>query len=99
MLGVSPEAKHTEGRGKADIQMEKDRKGGTNGMLLLTKLSLPRHQVTLSQIPPSQKEMQGVEDTPSLQARPCADFKLIVDLYGPNDILHWPVEPIFLRFG
>jgi hypothetical protein len=39
--------------------MEKDRKGRTNGMLLLTKLLLLRHQVTLSQIPLPRRRRRG----------------------------------------
>jgi hypothetical protein len=61
-MGVSPRAKHTEEGGKADIQMEKDRKGRKNGMLLLTKLLLLRHQVTLSP-----REVQSAIQTVSMK--------------------------------
>jgi hypothetical protein len=99
-VGGSPEAEPSKegGGGKGKILIGRERKDKF-GKLLMTKLLTPRHQVTLSQIPPSQKETQGVEDTPSLQARPRADSKLIVDPYGPNIVLHWPVKPTFLRFG
>jgi hypothetical protein len=51
----------------------KAEKGRTKGKLLLTKLLLPRHQVTLSQIPPSQKEMWGTESKPHFPACPHAN--------------------------
>ena len=63
-------AECTRRGGKTDNQIMKDRKGMTNGKLLLTKLLLPRHQVTLSQIPPSQKEMWGAESKPHFPACP-----------------------------
>jgi hypothetical protein len=63
---------HEEG-GETDNQLRKTEKGKTNGKLMLTKLLLLRHQVTLSQIPPSQKEMWGAESKPHFPACPHAN--------------------------
>ena len=52
---------------------DKDRKRLERLIWVMTKLKGPRHQVTLSQIPSSQKEMWGVKNNPHFQARPRAD--------------------------
>jgi hypothetical protein len=59
-----------EGEGKTDDRIVKGRKRNDNGKLMLNKLMLPRHQVTLSQIPPSQKEMWGAESKPHFPVCP-----------------------------
>ena len=49
---------------------DEDRKRRKRLLKVMTKLKGPRHQVTLSQIPSSQKEMWGVENNPHFQAHP-----------------------------
>jgi hypothetical protein len=74
-LGVCLKADPAKGGGGEVLIFEwgKAEKGKTKGKLLLTKLLLPRHQVTLSQIPPSQKEMWGAESKPHFPACPHAN--------------------------
>jgi hypothetical protein len=66
-------AEPTKGGGNADILTDEDRKRLERLIWVMTKLKSPRHQVTLSQIPSSQKEMWGVKNNPHFQARPRAD--------------------------
>jgi hypothetical protein len=48
-----------KGGGRQIIKLWKGRKRNDNGKLMLTKLMLPRHQVTLSQIPPPRRKCGG----------------------------------------
>ena len=55
---------------------------------MMTKLKGPSPLVTLSQIPPSQKETWGAESNPCFQAHPHANSKWIIVTCGPSDVLH-----------
>src|ERR1700677_3882635 len=52
---------------------DEDRKRRKRLLKVMTKLKGPRHQVTLSQIPPSQKETWGAKSNTHFQARPRAN--------------------------
>ena len=54
----------------------------------MTKLIPPNLRVTLSQVPPSQKETQGAEGALCFHARPRANSKKIVVVCEPADVLH-----------
>ena len=57
---------------------------------MLTKLVPPNLRVTLSQVPPSQKETWGAEGTPSFHTCPHVNSKPSIVICGPSDALHWP---------
>jgi hypothetical protein len=93
MVGVRPEAESAEGGGEVLIfECGKAEKGKTKGKLLLTKLLLLSHQVTLSQIPPSQKEMWGAESKPHFPACPHANSSCTSVLKCLRGGLHDPNE-------
>ena len=56
----------------------------------MTKLLPPNLRVTLSQVPPSQKEMWGAEGPPRFHVRPRTNSKPSVVICEPSDALHWP---------
>ena len=55
---------------------------------MLTKLIPPNLRVTLSQVPPSQKEMQGAESTLRFHVRPRTNSKLSSAICEPGGAPH-----------
>jgi hypothetical protein len=91
------QAESTRKGGKTDIQIEKDRKKQEMLLKVLTKLKCLRYQVTLSQIPPSQKETYGVKSNSRFTAHPHTNSSISV-AYEPAGDLCWPVKLAFQQF-
>jgi hypothetical protein len=63
----------------------------------MTKLLSPNLRVTLSQVPPSQKEMWGAEGTPRFPVRPHTHSIQLSLPCEPTGVLHWlaiPASPL-----
>ena len=73
--------------GRLIFELGINRKRQKGLLSMLTNLKGPRHQVTLSQIPPSQKERQGVKNSPSLQVCPHTNSSISV-AYEPAGNMH-----------
>ena len=74
---LSLRAKPHKGGKHLNLIEEREKKS-ILGFTVLTKLKHANNAVTLSQIPPSQKEMQGMKNSPSLQTCPCVNSKGII---------------------
>ena len=65
----------------------KEHKNITKYYKVLTNLIVPNLRVTLSQVPPSQKEMQGVEGTLHFHTHPHANSKKSFVACEPANVL------------
>jgi hypothetical protein len=74
-----------EGGENADLIAGK-RENMKNLIGVMTKLLIPKPQVTLSQVPPSKKETWGAESNPSFPAHPRANSRRASVAYEPADV-------------
>jgi len=77
-----------KGGGISNIRCSKGHENLAKYYEMLTKLILPNLQVTLSQVPPSQKETWGAEGAPCFHACPRANSKRSFVACEPADVLH-----------